>query len=248
MAKLHELLAVEQDLLKTSAAMIADAANTFAKKPDHFLGQTRTTTYFEDSRSGENTSETKPVVTSVDARLDYALKHFGKYLDAVLQKDVANQSAKADLIVDGTTLAKDLPGIYLLGLEQKLSGLREMLAAIPTLAPGAVWNKDDGAGEGFFVSAQTEQLKTEKLNEHKVLYEATDKHPAQIKEYTVDKNVAKIATIHRSGMWTPLKKATVLGNLDKLISATKKARMRANLQDVGNEEISAKLIATLLAL
>ncbi|QIG66777.1 hypothetical protein EVB27_107 [Rhizobium phage RHph_TM16] len=247
MAKLHELLAVEQDLLKTATAMTLDAQTTFAKKPDHFLGQTRSTTYFADERSPENTSETKAIVTNVDERLGYALRHFGKYIDAVLQKDVANTQAKADLIVNGVTLATGVPGVYLLGLEQKLLAIRPMIEAIPTLAPGVVWKTDDQAGPGYYVSDPSDQIKTEKVQEHKVLYDATDKHPAQIKEYTVDKNVAKISTIHRSGMWTPLKKATVLGNLDTMIQAVKKARMRANAQEVGNETIADKLLAALLA-
>ena len=38
--KLHELLAVEGDLGGASKKLMVEAANTFSKKTDHFMGST----------------------------------------------------------------------------------------------------------------------------------------------------------------------------------------------------------------
>ena len=247
MAKMHELLAVEADLNKTSAKMLEEAKITFEKKPDHFQGQVRTTTYLKEDRSGENTQDQKAMVTTVDDKLDYALGHFGRYLDAVLQKEKTNQTANADLVVGGTVIGAGLPSVFLLGLESKLTDLRGVLLATPTLNPGIVWNADPSKGDGVFVSAPQEQLKTEKVEEFLTVAPATDKHPAQVTKVTKDVNVAKITTLLQNGMWTSARKAKVLDNLDELIMAAKKARMRANLADVQGGNIADELIKALMA-
>lgn len=80
--------------------------------------------------------EHKEMVTTVHDKLDYMLnQHIVPYLDAVLQKERANQDAKADIVVDGIVLAKDVPATFLLGLEEKLKRVHEVLDKIPTLAP-----------------------------------------------------------------------------------------------------------------
>ena len=246
MSQLHELLAVEPDLKTSAEQMIGDALNTFTKKPDHFKGQVRTVTYFDTAREGENTSDEKALVTTVDDKLDYALGFLGKYYDALLQKEATNQEAKADLVVDGTTIATGLPSTFLLGLEARLKSLRDVLIAIPTLEPSIKWSEDLAAGAGIFSAPPTATMKTEKVHTSKVLYEATKEHPAQIKELSEDKPVARVETLNTSGMWTPARKAATIERLDKLLRATKKARQRANTQEVVDRTVSKELFAYVL--
>ncbi|QIG76945.1 hypothetical protein EVC30_116 [Rhizobium phage RHph_Y1_11] len=247
MAKMHELLAVEADLNKTSAKMIEEAKVTFEKKADHFQGHVRSVNYFDAERSGENTEDRKALVTTVDDKLGYALGHFGRYVDAVLQKEKTNQQANADLEVGGTVIGPGLPSVFLLGLEQKLSDLRNVILAIPTLNPAIVWTAAPDQGAGIYVSSPQEQLKTEKKQKHVIVVPPTDKFPAQVDKITEDVNVAKITTLHQSGMWTSARKAKVLDNLDALLQATKKARMRANLAEVQDGHIADNLIQYLLS-
>lgn len=247
MAKLHELLAVEADLFKTQTAMLADAQNTFAKKPDHFQGQVRSVNYLKEDRQNENTVDEKKLVTTVDERLDYALNHVGRYWDAVLQKEATNQEAVADLQFRGKTIATAVPATFLLGMEDRLKKLREVVAAIPTLNPSLDWTEDTSEGKGVFAAKAPTQMKTEKKLEFITVAQATDKHPAQVKEWTADVNVARIETEHTSGMWTPARKAQVLTNLDELSQEVKRARQRANLVEVKKVNAAAAMIEAILS-
>lgn len=246
MAKLHELLAVEADLQKAAQQMAADAVNTFSKKPDHFRGQVRTVSFFDDARQGENLSEEKAMVTTVDDKLEYALKFVGKYFDAILKKETANQGAKADLIVDGQTIAKDVPATFLLGMESRFKEIREMVLAIPTLEPAIKWELDPAKGDGVYSAPPTASMKTEKVISAIVLYEATKEHPAQVKETSKDVAVARIETHVTSGMWSPARKAVVIERIDAILRGIKKARQRANTVDVTEVYIAKSLFSYML--
>lgn len=240
-AQLHELLAVEADLTNTTKAMLEEAANTFAKKPDHFKGFVKSLTYFDETRRSEDERGEKALVTTVSDKLNYATNYAARLYDAVLQKEEANQRANADLVVDGTTIGTNLPATFLLGLESRLKAVQQVLLAIPTLDPAMIWSEDAGAGDGIYRAEPQTAKRGEKQVRSKVLYEATKEHPAQIEKWNEDVAVAKIETVHTSAMWTPRKKADVLGRLDKLIRATKKARQRANTVEVSNLRVGKAL-------
>lgn len=246
MAKLHELLAVEADLFKTATAMLADAATTFAKKPEHFLGQVRSVTYLSEDRQAENITDEKRLTTTVDERLDYALEYAGKYWDAVLQKEATNQDAVADLDFRGKTILKDAPATFLLGMEDRIKKLRDVIVVIPTLNPALSWDEADDEGKSVYTAKAATQMKTEKKLDYITVAPATDKHPAQVKDWTADVNVAKIETFHTSGMWTPARKAQVLANLDEVSMEIKKARQRANMADVKKIKAADAIIGAIL--
>lgn len=246
--KLHELLAVEADLANTAKAMTDDAAVAFTKKSEHFRGLVTTTTYFDAARAQENVTEEKVLVTTVGERLRYALKFAARYFDALLQKEATNQNAKADLIVDGVTMATDVPATFLLGMETRLRNMRELLLVIPTNDPALDWSPDTTASVAdVFKAPPVVRMKTEKQVRSKVLYDATDKHPAQIEKWAEDVPVAKVEQRLTSGMWTPLRKATTIANLDNLLVAVKKARQRANSAPVVEATIADKMIDYILS-
>lgn len=244
--KLHELLAVESDLHKTATAMLEETQNTFAKKADHFQGQVRTVNYLKEERQAENTTDTKALVTTVSERLDYAFKHIGRYYDAVLQKELANQAAVADLTFRGQMIAERVPATFLLGMEDRLKKLRDVIAAAPTLNPALDWTLNGDEGSEIYVADSPTQMKTEKQLEYKVIVPATDKFPAQVEKWTADINVARVETKHTSGMWTPRRKAEVLSNLDELLREVKRARQRANTVEVPTTRIATVLRAAII--
>ena len=101
------------------------------------------------------------------------------------------------------------------------------------MQPGIKWELDEQKGKGVFIASNpVEKMRTAKTFVHKVLYEATKEHPAQIEKWEEMKNVGKYTVTHWSGMVTPLEKSVILGRLDTLIRAVKKARQRANCQEV----------------
>lgn len=233
MGKLHELLAVEGDLQGTAKKLMEETIKTFGK-PEHFMGQHRKLTMFDAAEQSKIVEdEYKEMVTTVPKKLDYLGEAVAKFFDAVLQKEATNQNAKADLVIGTQVIAKDVPATFLLGLETKLKELRHVLESAPTLAPGVAWEKDENLGKGVYVMKNPdEKMKTAKTFMHKVLYEATDKHPAQIEKWEEQTAVGKYVTNVQSGMLSPADKSVLLGNCDTLIQAVKKARMKANMVDV----------------
>jgi len=89
----------------------------------------------------------------------------------------------------------------------------------------------------FRTKFPTERFKTAKEVKHKVLYDATDHHPAQIETWNEMVNVGRITETTWSGMISPADKSLYIGRMDKLIQAVKKARQRANTTKVGKAEV-----------
>jgi len=239
--KLHEILAVEGDVAGANKTILAETFNTFAKKGELFNGFVRTLQMLQDG-APEAPTEYKEVDTTVDKRLDYQKDFVTRYLDVVLQKESTNQNAKADIEVDGVVLAKDVPATFLLGLESKLKQLRDVYSAIPTLPPGIKWIPDTTKEEGIFMSEKPEeQFKTEKVIVPQILYEATKEHPAQVDKIVESKNVGKYSKTLWTGTISSAKKSALLGKIDKLSRAVKKARQRANTEVVVKRTIGKEL-------
>ncbi len=246
MPKLHELLAVMADTTNAAAAIGKETLTVFAKKPDHFRGHTKTVRFFDESRAGENTDETKEMVTTVADKLDHLFGVTGRHYDALFQLEEANGRAKADLVVDGVTIMKEVPATFLLGMETRLKQLREVLIAIPTLEMSTKWEADPNLGEGMYRAQPTVTMKGEKTLKSRILVEPTKEHPAQVQQWNEDVPVARIELTHTSSMITPHEKSAMLGRMDKLISAVKKARQRANCVEVGKTKIAKELFEYIL--
>lgn len=240
---LHELLAVEGDLDGAHKKILEETRVTFTKKQDHFMGQHRKLEMFVED--GINyPEEHKAIDTTVQEKLDYMKKTEIRYFDAMLQKEATNQTARADLVIDGITIGSSLPATFLLGMETRLKYLRSAYEVIPTLQPGVEWEKDASQGHSIYkIAKPTEKLKTETIIEPVVLYKATKEHPAQIKEVSKVITVGKYILTSWSGMITPAEKSALLEKIDKLIRAFKQARQRANTTEVVKTSIGKELFA-----
>ena len=241
MAKLHELLAVESDLESAYNKILMETEIAFTKKQDLFMGFIRTLDFFDDNEP-EIAPEIKELDTTVQDKLNYQEDFVSRYFDAVLQKEFTNAQAVGDIVIDGTKIAENLPATFLLGLEKKLTRLRGVYNNIPTLAPGIKWERDESRGNNVFKTVNPEEkFQTRTIVEPTVLYEATKEHPAQVKEVSKVEKVGKYKRTHWSGMVTPAEKSKLLGKIDKLIRAVKKARQRANATKVVNVTVAKQL-------
>jgi hypothetical protein len=242
MSKLHELLAVEGDREKVAKKLTAESIRTMGKE-NLFTGRTRSLVMFDPDRENDNFVESTPVTTTVDENLEYLMKPLASYWDVVLQKDLSNQNALADLVVDGNVLAKDLPATFLLGMESKLAQLRQLYEAIPTLQPGFTWEVDPQQKDGIFRTRDDQiTFKTEKDVEFRVASEATKEHKAQIVQLERTNNVGKYTTAQYSGMLTPADKAARLARIDVLLGAVKQARQRANATEASKAHVGEVLL------
>lgn len=245
MAKLHETLAVENELQNVAKKMLAESERTMGKE-SLFMGQVRTLNMFDQSLERENTTERKELTTTVDENLNFLFPHLARYWDCVAQKDATNQEAIADVIIDGKSILKGVSATTLLGLETKLAELRKVLMVIPTLAPGVAWEVDSQAEAGVYKTEYPEKtFKSEKDVQFKTAAKATKEHPEQVAQLPTTTNVGAYETIKQSGMYSPLSKARILDRLDVIRNAIKQARMRANNVDVVKASVGTTILGFL---
>lgn len=241
MPKLHEILAVEPDLSNVAHKVTEEAKITFIKKPNHFFGFHKKLKNLDEG-APEAPEEHVEMTTTVLAKLEYVQEHIGRYLDVVAEKERTNQEARADVVIDGQKILTDLPATFLLGLESKLKKVRELYETIPTLPPGTEWNIDLSIGENVYKARYPEEkTKTMKTFQHKVLYDATDRHPAQIERWEENIPVGTYITERWTGLISSAEKSVYLGRIDELIRAIKKARQKANNIDIVKMEVGGTI-------
>lgn len=239
MGKLHELLAVESSVAGNFNRDLQETLKAF-NKPEMFQRIITRKEHFNEEDSRLNTTETKEYTTTVKDRLSWFKNSVTAFFDLVVQKDKTNQKAVADVVVDGEVVAKGVPATTILMLESKLQDLRKVFDAAPTLPSGTKWVFDETDGL-WNTSEPVVSFSTKRLTKPVVLYEATKEHPAQVKEVSEDIPVAKITKLTSVGMLTSLEKATILGRLDNLLHACKKARQQANMVNVEQDNIGASI-------
>lgn len=112
---------------------------------------------------------------------------------------------------------------------------------------GINWIGAPDRGEHIVQAEQIDRtLKTERKTIPVVLYEATQHHPAQVKEVTKDDNIAAIEVTKYSGLLSAREKADLLAKLHALHEAVVKARCAANEQPATSVSIGAKIVNYLL--
>jgi hypothetical protein len=244
MSKLHELLAAEKDVKNKASKILIEAKDTFGKKHDHFTGNLKEYNAFNEEEKFEEAalSESRQMVTTVNKKFNYVLEKMVDAIDIAYQKDLSNRIAKADIIVNGITIATDVPATTLLYLEDQIREIRDMTNLIPTLQPGLKWIKDSDLGDDVYKTETPDtKLRTKKQTVHKVIVPPTDRHPAQVATETQDIAVGKYVETKYSGMITPAEKSRLMERIDNLLSAIKKARARANECDVPDGTVAQKL-------
>ncbi|BAG41717.1 hypothetical protein [Ralstonia phage phiRSL1] len=252
MAQLHEILAAEKTVINARDQLTADTQNKFAKGDQYFTGFTKTLELLTDDPSNAKIEaaarQDKELPTTVLATLDYYLTYWAKAEQTLFTKNVTNTKAVADLMYNGQAIATNVPVDELMGLEVRLNELRKLFTQIPTLDASKGWAPDASAAQPGTWRATQPQVatKTEKVMTPVVLYEATDKHPAQVKEVTTDKVVGTFTINTVSGATTALQKAQALAIIDELIVETKAARTRANSVQVETVDNIGQRLADLI--
>lgn len=238
MGKLHELLAVESDLKSRAQRTLGQIRALFGDGQGKLVGQVRVYKPLADDGEPLPEESTK-LGTTVHAELELLRKDFAPYIDAAIQKEKTNMSTAADVELDSKVLFKALPATALLNLESKLGELRSVIAAIPTNDLSEAWQFDEQ--RSAYISRERITYSTKKVSKAQVLYEHTDKHPAQVELITLDERVGTWSTTIQSGMYAPTEKRELLKRVETLLRAVKQARQRANSIDVVDVQIADKL-------
>ncbi len=187
--------------------------------------------------------------TRVQLRSQEAIKEAHELLerlfDVVATKDWGNMGAKADVMIDGEPLLKDVPVTYLLFIEKQLSDLKTFIEKLPTLDASESWRWDEN--QNCYATETVETHRTKKVPRVLVKYEATEDHPAQTEVWHEDVVVGNWKTIKYSGAQSAQRVKVLMERVDKLQVAVKHAREDANELEVEDVKVGAKVLSWIFA-
>lgn len=240
---LSQILAIEKDVREKAQQTTAMAISASAKS-EPLSGIERN--YKPRNEDGDKLPpESKRVQLTVPTITQRLAQDVGRLWDVTAAKDVANTFAKADLVVDGVTLVKDLPGTHLIWLEKQLAQVRAHFAALPTLDPAELWTWDETSA--VYRSEPSQTVRTRKVPKNHVRAEATVQHPAQVDVFTVDEAEGDWTTTKFSGAVPEAYRRALVDRIDRLTAAVKFAREMANRQTANDVNVGAVLFDWLLA-
>lgn len=236
--KLNQIIAVEKTI-KSKVVADVDLLYKAVQKPVLFEGFIKT--YKKKDDAGEDYPPERQRVQGVVSQVIAEVTERTKELfDVTAQKDWANCTAKADVIVDGEKILEGAPTTFLLFLEKQLTDLRTMVEKLPVLDPSEDWELD--ASNGLFKTKPTETIRTKKVQKALVLYPAVDKHPAQTQLITEDEAVGTWEKVRFSGAMKDLARRALVQRLERLQVAVKQAREQANLTEAPKIEVGEKIL------
>ncbi len=237
MAKLNQILAIEKGI-KTRVYGEFTELHQATQKPGLMNGFHKS--YQPRDEDGETyPAESQKVQHSSTDVLDRVAAGLAELFDITATKDWTNCAAKADVLVDGRVLLKEVPATYLLFLEKQLSDLHTFIGKMSELDPGSDWNADPGTG--LFKTDPMTTQRTKKVQRPITLYEATEEHPAQTQLITEDVIAGQWLTIKYSGAIAPPRKKQLLARIEKLSNAVKFAREQANAIEVTEKKLGREV-------
>jgi hypothetical protein len=237
MAKLNQIIAVEKGVKSRSFQELTDAHHTL-QKPALLAGISRT--YRPKDEEGETLP---PESTKVQVKADEVIRQTAGILtrlfDVTATKDWTNCVARADVVVDGEPLLREVPVSYLLFLEKQLVDLLTFVRKLPVLDASESWIYD--AAADCWATEPTQTTRTKKIPRNHVKAEATEKHPAQVEVFYEDVVVGYWKTIKFSGALPAQRVNELVEKVEKLQQAVKFAREEANGAAVVEQETGEKV-------
>lgn len=241
MAKLNQIIAVEKDIASKTHRVITDAYHSFQKE-GLLTGISRT--YRPKDEEGDRLPhESIKVQVKGEQVVENVFNEFAKLFNITATKDYGNCEAKANIVINGVTIAEQVPATFLLFLEKKLVDIHTFVQKLPILDAGEDWHKD--TAQDTWATSTIETTRTKKVPKNHVKAEATDKHPAQVEIYFEDIITGYWSTTKYSGKFSATYINQMLERVDKLRQAVKFAREEANSTQVIRQEIGNQIVAYL---
>lgn len=207
-----------------------------------FDGQVRSYQPVSDDEAERLPDEAQRIQQNGTALLSEVRASFARLFDAEAMRDYTNLStqARADIVIDGTTVLKQVPAIYCLALEKQLTDLRTFVAKLPTLDPAFDWEFDPNTDT--YRTGRVQTVRTKKILRNHVKAEATDKHPAQVDVYTEDVKIGTWNTVKQSAAFPASRVRELVERVDRAIQAVRVAREEANGAEVVEATIGTPLL------
>jgi hypothetical protein len=241
--QLNQIVALEKGVKSRAQADFAAAGGQLQKAP--LLSGIARTYKPKDDEGEQLPAESTRVQLRATEVLADVRRALTRLFDVVLTKDSANGEAKASIVVDGTTIAEEVPVTYLLFLEKQLADLQSFVAKLPVLDAAEAWSFDEATDT--YATAPTQTTRSKKVPRNHVKAAATDKHPAQVEMYFEDVLVGYWTTVKFSGALPQARINELKSRVVKLSEAVKVAREQANAVTVTDQKIGDRIFDYLLA-
>jgi len=223
-SKLNQIIAVEKGVKSRAISKFSDLYHVL-QKPEQFTGFSKK--YQSKDEEGEKLNpERKKVQFTVPDIIDSGYSVISDLINLTYRKDIANMKATANVVVDGDIVVANAPVTFLLFLEKQLVDVETFIETLPVLDPTEEWEFDEEAQ--FYKTEPIVTNRTKKVPKVVVLYNATDKHPAQTELLQEDVIVGEWENIKHSGAIPKHKQEELLQRVRKLMIAVKNAREEAN--------------------
>ena len=240
MTKLNQIVAVVKG---TKEATNKATAPLFQLSGAVFSGLSQTYRPRDEENGIQYPADSKTVQTTVLEVIENFRRPTSRLLDVISAAENTNTNARGDIVVDGQTIASDVPVTFLMQLEKYLEReFRGLINKFPTLDPAETWDVSNSQRAGVYESKPRETAKTRKVPTVITLAPATDKHAAQAQLVNVDEVEGYWEKKLFSGAITATDKADYLERIEKLIAAVKKAREQANDIEVVDKPIGDALL------
>ncbi|MYW06062.1 hypothetical protein [Streptomyces sp. SID3343] len=242
MAKLNQIIAVEKGVKTKSFQELTDAHQR-VQKGALLSGISRT--YQPKDEEGEQLpSESTRVQVKGEEVLRTVAATLTRLFDVTGTKDWANCEARADVVVDGAPLVRDVPVSYLLFLEKQLVDVHTFVRKLPVLDAAETWTLDPSTDSWRTEPVRT--VRTKKVPRNHVKAEATEHHPAQVEMYFEDIAAGYWTTVKFSGALPARRVNELVDRVEKLQQAVKFAREEANGSDVTDRRIGDAVFGYIL--
>lgn len=243
MPKLNQILAIEK---QTKASASSDLTGVYHQlQKEALLGGVSRTYAAKDDDGERFPSENQIVQLNVAKLLESVTKALSPLYNVTFQRDFANCSARADVVVDGKMLLTDVPATHLLWLEKQFVDLHTLITKLPALPQTESWEYDPA--QSCWKTAPVETAKTKKIPKVFVKAEATKEHPAQVDVVHEDVIQGYWTTVKFSGALPKDRIQTLRERIEKLLAAVKFAREQANLVEVVKADTASALFGFLFA-
>ena len=212
------------------------------ERSDLFSGIDRT--YRPKNEDGDRKPPEKKIVQMTVEKCIQAVKESNEdMMNLVATMDIGNTEAKANVVIGETVLLEDVPATHLIYLEKRIEDLISFISQLSILDVAEEWSWNENIG--CYSAKPRETTSTSKTLQHKVIAEATEHHPAQTVQYSIDEIVGYWTTISLSGNMAADDKKGLLERAQRLSDAVKIAREEANSIEVKKSEIGSLVLSYL---
>lgn len=238
MSHLSQVIAIEKDVKEKAVQALSQVQGVFGNTA-LLSGFARTYTP-KDEEGEQLPPESTRVRIKAREELVRVQGRLIDLFDVIATKDWTNCVARADILVDGALLLKEVPATYLLFLEKQLAELAAFAKRIPTVDAAESWVYD--SAQDCYAATPPETLKTKKIFRNHEKAPATKEWQAQVEVYTEDVTIGRWRTTKYSGALFVSDVNAILTRIEKLQRAVKFAREEANRTEVKQQDVGAALL------